>query len=143
MVSRRDECRPSFQRTGCQGSKWDLPIGYPQPDLVTQGMPLNAAAWRQSLFPCDRAIVTLPPRILVGVLRFELRVSWSQTRRDNQASLHPELVGGTSWNRTRHAIGGGFTVPGITLMLPSQTLVALSLQRYTVMDSNHNGIRTN
>jgi len=29
------------------------------------------------------------------------------------------------------------------LMLPSQTLVALSLQRYTIMDSNHNGIRAN
>jgi hypothetical protein len=63
MVSRRYECRPSFQRTGYQGSKWDLLIGTPLPDLATQGMPFNAAAWRQSLFPCDRAIVALPPGI--------------------------------------------------------------------------------
>ena len=28
---------------------------------------------------------------LVGMARFELATSWSQTRRDNRATLHPEL----------------------------------------------------
>ena len=27
----------------------------------------------------------------VGMARFELATSWSQTRRDNRATLHPEL----------------------------------------------------
>lgn len=50
--------------------------------------------------PCDRVYATLPPRIMVGVLRFELRVSWSQTRRDGQTSLYPDVVGGTGRIRT-------------------------------------------
>ena len=29
--------------------------------------------------------------IFVGMARFELATSWSQTRRDNRATLHPEL----------------------------------------------------
>jgi hypothetical protein len=29
--------------------------------------------------------------MLVGMARFELATSWSQTRRDNRATLHPEL----------------------------------------------------
>jgi hypothetical protein len=37
---------------------------------------------------------------MVGVLRFELRVSWSQTRRDGQASLYPDVFGGTGRIRT-------------------------------------------
>jgi hypothetical protein len=28
--------------------------------------------------------------LLVGVARFELATSWSQTRRDNRATLHPD-----------------------------------------------------
>ena len=28
----------------------------------------------------------------VGMARFELATSWSQTRRDNRATLHPELL---------------------------------------------------
>ena len=46
----------------------------------------------RSAIPCDRVYATLPPRIMVGVLRFELRVSWSQTRRDGQTSLYPEKL---------------------------------------------------
>ena len=30
--------------------------------------------------------------LFVGMARFELATSWSQTRRDNRATLHPELV---------------------------------------------------
>ena len=30
--------------------------------------------------------------LLVGVARFELATSWSQTRRDNRATLHPEAL---------------------------------------------------
>ena len=30
--------------------------------------------------------------INVGMARFELATSWSQTRRDNRATLHPERV---------------------------------------------------
>ena len=29
--------------------------------------------------------------VMVGMARFELATSWSQTRRDNRATLHPEL----------------------------------------------------
>ena len=29
--------------------------------------------------------------VIVGMARFELATSWSQTRRDNRATLHPEL----------------------------------------------------
>ena len=28
--------------------------------------------------------------VFVGMARFELATSWSQTRRDNRATLHPE-----------------------------------------------------
>ena len=31
--------------------------------------------------------------MFVGMARFELATSWSQTRRDNRATLHPELIG--------------------------------------------------
>ncbi len=31
--------------------------------------------------------------LFVGVARFELATSWSQTRRDDRATLHPELLG--------------------------------------------------
>ena len=30
--------------------------------------------------------------LFVGMARFELATSWSQTRRDNRATLHPELL---------------------------------------------------
>lgn len=30
------------------------------------------------------------PGSFVGMARFELATSWSQTRRDNRATLHPE-----------------------------------------------------
>jgi hypothetical protein len=30
--------------------------------------------------------------LCVGMARFELATSWSQTRRDNRATLHPELL---------------------------------------------------
>ena len=30
--------------------------------------------------------------LFVGMARFELATSWSQTRRDNRATLHPELI---------------------------------------------------
>ena len=35
--------------------------------------------------------LTIYDEVFVGAARFELTTSWSQTRRDNRATLHPEL----------------------------------------------------
>ncbi len=42
----------------------------------------------------------VPALCFVGAARFELATSWSQTRRDNRATLRPEYV--------QTAVGAGF-----------------------------------
>ncbi len=44
---------------------------------------------------------------VVGVARFELAISWSQTRRDNRATLHPENM-----SRSMLCGEGGIRTPG-------------------------------
>ena len=43
---------------------------------------------RQNLPTVNRQL----PTLLVGVARFELATSWSQTRRDDRTTLHPEYL---------------------------------------------------
>ena len=70
----------------------------------TQPMPLSPAKGRRGFSAClllQAVLATQPNRkplaeargisCVVGMARFELATSWSQTRRDNRATLHPEL----------------------------------------------------
>ena len=47
----------------------------------------------------------------VGVAGFEPATSWSQTRRDNRATLHPELINNQTYKLQKPAERGGFEPP--------------------------------
>ena len=71
----------------------------------TQPMPLSPAKGRRGFSAClllQAVLATQPNRkplaeargisCVVGMARFELATSWSQTRRDDRATLHPESI---------------------------------------------------
>ena len=47
---------------------------------------------RDTLFKITNPTEINQQGLFVGMARFELATSWSQTRRDNRATLHPELL---------------------------------------------------